>query len=158
MKTSKWLVITVTAVLAVGGLTILRARANDANPAHFGRGHFLAKAKKQLGLSDEQVSKIRGEFVTDKTKLTGLLTAWHDARVNLREVIQKPGSTEADIRAAAAKVAAVEADLAVERASLYGRISPILTADQLDKVVEFQQRVDDYIDGAIIGFGKRLAD
>jgi periplasmic protein CpxP/Spy len=158
MKTKKWLVIGVAAAVAAGGLTMVRARADDANPAHFGRGHFLVKIKKALDLSDDQVAKIKSELVTDKSKLTTLLTAWHDAQVSLRETIQKPGSTEADIRAASAKVAAVEADLAVERASLYGRISPILTAEQLDKVSEFQNRVDDYVDGAIMGFGKRLVE
>jgi len=144
--------------LAVGGLIVARARAADSAPGHFGRGRFLMKAKQQLGLSDEQFTKIKGELSADKDKLTGLLTGCHDARIALREVIQKPGATEAEIRAASAKVAAVESDLAVERAGLYGRISPILTADQLAKVDEFQQRVDDFIDGAILVFGKHLAD
>ncbi len=53
---------------------------------------------------------------------------------------------------------AVEADLAVECAKLYGKISPILTADQLAKVNEFQQRADDFVDGAIAVIGKRLAE
>jgi periplasmic protein CpxP/Spy len=158
MKTKKWLVIGVAAAVTVGGLTLVRARADDANPAHFGRGRFLSRVKKALDLSDDQVSKIKSELGADKTKLTGLLTAWHDAQISLRETIQKPGATEAEIRAASAKVAAVEADLAVERNSLYGRISPILTAGQLEKVDEFQQRVDDYVDGAIVGFGKRLME
>jgi Spy/CpxP family protein refolding chaperone len=158
MTTKKWLVIGVAAAVVVSGLTLAHARADDANPAHFARGHFLVKIKKALDLSDDQVAKIKGELLTDKTKLTTLLSAWHDAGVALRETIQKPGATEADVRAASAKVAAVEADLAVERASLYGRISPILTAGQLEKVSEFQDRVDDYVDGAIMGLGKRLAE
>jgi hypothetical protein len=52
---------------------------------------------------------------------------------------------------------AVEADLAVERARLYGRIGPSLTAGQLAMVAGFQERMDDYVDGAIAVFGKRLA-
>jgi Spy/CpxP family protein refolding chaperone len=158
MKTSKWLVMTLAAAMAAGGVTLVRARALEAGAGGLGRGRFLAQAKEKLGLSNDQVSQIKGQLGADREQLTKLLTAWHDARVGLREVIQKPGAPEADIRAASAKVAAVEADLAVERARLYGRISPVLTADQLAKVGEFQQRVDDLVDGAIAVFGKRLAE
>ena len=89
---------------------------------------------------------------------SGILTSLHDARIDLRETIQKPGASENEIRTASAKVAVFEADLAVERAKLYGKISPILTADQLAKVNEFQQRADDFVDGAIAAIGKRLAE
>lgn len=119
---------------------------------------FLQKAKEKLGLSDDQAAKIKDALATDKDKLTGLLTSLHDAHVALRETIQKPRASEADIRAAAAKVAGVEADFAVERAKLFGKISPILSAEQLEKVNAFQERVDDFIDGAIAVLGKRLAE
>lgn len=160
MKNSKWLVITlaVAAVVAAGGVTLVRARAQDAGAGGFGRGRILAQVKAKLGLSNDQVGQIKGQLSADRGQLTGLLTAWHEARVSLRETIQKPGASEAEIRAAAARVAAVEADLAVERARLYGKISPILTADQLARVGEFQQRVDDLVDGAIMVLGKRLAE
>jgi periplasmic protein CpxP/Spy len=158
MKITKWLLITLAAVVVAGGLAVVVARAQDAGAGHFMRGRFLQKARAQLGLSDSQVSQIKGVLSADKVSLTALLSSWHDARVALRETIQKPGASESEIRAAAAKVAAVEADLAVERARLYGKISPILTADQLAKVTEFQERMDDYVDGAIAVFGKRLAE
>jgi Spy/CpxP family protein refolding chaperone len=158
MKPIKWMAITMAAAVAVGGMTMVKARASETRLARAGQGRFLARATEKLGLSDEQVGKIKAELRGDKEKLKGLLGALHDARVNLRETIQNPGSSEADIRAASAKVAAVEADFAVERAALYGKISPILTADQLAKVNEFQQRVDDFLDGAIMNFGKRLAE
>jgi hypothetical protein len=47
--------------------------------------------------------------------------------------------------------------LAVERAKLYGKISPVLTSEQLAKLDELQQRRDDLVDGAIAGFGRQLA-
>jgi Spy/CpxP family protein refolding chaperone len=158
MKTSKWLAIAIAAAVAVGGMTVVRVRAQDAGIGHLGHGRFLARAKEKLGLSDDQVTQIKSQLSADKDKLTSLLSSWHDARVALRETIQKPGATESDIRTASVKVAAVEADLAVERARLYGKISPILTADQLAKVTEFQQRMDDFVDGAIMVFGKRLTE
>ena len=158
MKAVKWLAITMAAAVAVGGITILRARAAETAPLRAGPGRFLARAIEKLGLSPDQVAKIKAELSGEKDALTGILTSLHDARIDLREIIQKPGASETDIRAAAAKVGAVEADLAVERAKLYGKISPILTADQLAKVNEFQQRVDDFVDGAIAAIGKRLAE
>lgn len=47
------------------------------------------------------------------------------------------------------KLAAVEADLAVERRKLYGRISPILTADQHEKLKALEARVDEMVDGLL---------
>jgi len=158
MKTMKWLAITMAAAVAVCGVTMLKARAAETAPLRAGPGRFLARAIEKLGLSPDQVAKIKAELSGEKDALTGILTSLHDARIDLRETIQKPGASENEIRTASAKVAVVEADLAVERAKLYGKISPILTADQLAKVNEFQQRADDFVDGAIAAIGKRLAE
>jgi Spy/CpxP family protein refolding chaperone len=158
MRTSKWLLITLAASVIAGGLTLATVKAQDARRPSAMRGQFLARAKERLGLTDDQLVKIKAELKSEKDTLTGLITKLHDERVALRGVIQKPGSSDADIRAASAKVAAVEADLAVERAKLYGKISPILTADQLEKIAEFQDRADDFVDGAIKTVGERLAE
>jgi Spy/CpxP family protein refolding chaperone len=157
MKTSKWLVLTVAAVLAAGGVFVFHAQAaENAAPQRPLRGHFLQRAKEKLGLSDEQVAQIKTQLASEKDTLKNLISKWHDARVNLRSTIQAPDATEASVRAASAKVAAVEADLAVERLKLFGKLSPILTADQREKVKEFQSRVDDVIDNAISRIGERL--
>ena len=55
-----------------------------------------------------------------------------------------------------AKVAAVEADIAVERMKLAGRISPILTADQKEKIKAFEAKIDDLVDTLINRVGERL--
>jgi Spy/CpxP family protein refolding chaperone len=158
MNKTKWITIGLAAALVSGGLVVAHARAQDAGFGHAGSGRFLARAKSKLGLSDDQVAKIKTVLSADKDPLIKLLTNLHDARVHLRETIQKPGATETDIRTAAANVATVEADLALERAKLYGSISPILTAGQLEKISDFESRVDDFVDGAILLFGKRLAE
>jgi len=158
MKKSNWIVLGIAAALVVGGLTVAHARTQDAGVAHLNSGKFLARAKSKLGLSDDQVVKIKGILAADKDPLVKELTAIHDARVQLRGTIQKPGATETEIRAAFASVAAAEADFAVERAKLYGSISPILTADQLEKISDFEQHLDDFVDGAILLFGKRISE
>jgi Spy/CpxP family protein refolding chaperone len=162
MKMAKWIGITMAAAIALGGGMLVKARATDTNEVagatapRPGRGLLLGRLRK-LGLTHEQVTTIKGDLAADRTTLTTLLSSLHDARINLRETIRKPGATEEDIRAASARVAGVEADLAVERARLYGKISPVLTPEQLAKMDELQQRADDMVDGAIAGFGRRIA-
>jgi Spy/CpxP family protein refolding chaperone len=162
MKTAKWLVIGMAAAVVVGGLTVAAAKGAGARQLGAGQGalgqRFLARIGDRLNLSDDQKAKIKAELASEKDTLSKLVSTLHEARVNLRETIQKSGASENEIRGASAKVAAAEADLAVERAKLYGRISPILTAQQLARVNELQQRVDELVDNAIATFGQRLAE
>jgi Spy/CpxP family protein refolding chaperone len=116
----------------------------------------MDRAAERLGLSPDQTAKIKAELAAEKGTLTPLIQTLHSARMGLRQTIQKSGVTENEVRGASAKVASAEADLAVERAKLYGRISPILTAQQLQRLNEMQQRADDLVDGAITLFGQRL--
>ena len=163
MKMAKWIGITVVAAVALGGAMLVKAQTTDTNDVagvtapQTGHGLLKGRLRSQLGLTHEQVTTIKTTLATDRTTLTTLMSSLHEARINLRGTIRKPGATEEDIRAASAKVAFVEADLAVERAKLYGKISPVLTPDQLAKMDELQQRADDRVDGAIVGFGRRIA-
>jgi Spy/CpxP family protein refolding chaperone len=158
MKTSKWLVITMAAAVAAGGITVIKTHAAQ-EPGLFAqrRGAVLARVKEKLGLTDEQLGKIKAELRSEKENITGLLKRLRSARAELRDTIQQEGATEETIRAASARVADVEAELAVERAKLHGKISPILTADQLARLKEFQQKVDEFLDRAIETVGERLA-
>jgi Spy/CpxP family protein refolding chaperone len=48
--------------------------------------------------------------------------------------------------------------LAVERLKLYGKIAPILTAEQRQQISEFEQRADEFVDNAIDRIGDALAN
>ena len=164
MKLSKWLVITLIAGVAVGGVMVVKAGAAEAAQLNAAlgtgggaRGQLRARIARQLGLTPEQKRQIHAVLAADQDKLTGLLTAVHDARVSLRATIRTTGASENEIRGASAKLAAAQSDLAVERAALYGRISPILTADQLARLNQLQQRADNARTGAIAGLGRRLS-
>ena len=74
--------------------------------------------------------------------LAGLSGQLHDARQNLRAAIQASDANETTVRAASAKVASAEADLAVERMKLYGKIAPILTDEQRRQITDFEQRAE----------------
>jgi Spy/CpxP family protein refolding chaperone len=159
MKASKWIVITLAAGLGAGGLTVLKAHSVESElPQRHFRGQFIERAKEKLGLSDDQTAKIKTEIKAEKDNLTSLISKLHEARAGLRTAIQASDSTEASVRATSAKVAAVEADLAEERLKLYGRINPVLTDEQRQKVKAFQARIDDFVDGMINRIGDRLAE
>jgi Spy/CpxP family protein refolding chaperone len=134
------------------------SRAAESNLArHTPRAEWLVRAKEKLGLTDAQVDKIKTELRAEKDTLKALVSDLHDARVSVREAIQASNATESSVRAASAKVAAAEADLAVERLKLYSRISPILTTDQLEKLKELREHLDAAVDRAIDRIGERIS-
>ena len=96
---------------------------------------------------------IPGIIVADKDTLQSLLGQLHEARVELRTAIRADNPAEADVRAASAKVAGVEADLAVERMKLYGKIRPVLTDAQRAKISELEQSFDGLADSLIARIG-----
>jgi Spy/CpxP family protein refolding chaperone len=161
MKRSKCLFLTLAAGLIAGGLMTFNLTFNShaveqsAGPGRF-HGQLLERAKEKLGLTDDQVAKIKTELSADKDSLKDLISRLHQAKTGLREAIQSSDATEASVRAAAAKVSAVEADLAVERMKLHSRISPILTDEQKEKVKAFQSRIDEFVDNLVNHMGDRL--
>jgi Spy/CpxP family protein refolding chaperone len=158
MKTTKWLILTTAAALTAGGLITLHARpANKAGQQRIAQGRFLERAKEKLDLTDEQVAQIKAVLKSERETITGLLSLMHDARTGLREAIQAPEATETSVRVAAAKVADVQAELAVERLKLRGKITPILTDAQREKAAQMRARLDKFADRAIQRMNERLA-
>ena len=149
--------VTMAAALILGGVTDTQAAGSAHRPGAF-RGHFIERARERLGLTDEQVTQIRAVLKSEKDSLTTLLERLHDARIGLREAIRAQNATEASVRAASARVAAVQADLAVERLRIFARISPILTDEQRARLAEIEQRMDGLVDTAIGRACERLAD
>jgi Spy/CpxP family protein refolding chaperone len=155
MKISKLLAIS---ALTLGAAFASYAQAPAEPPARPPQAPFLERAREKLGLTDEQVTKIKAELQAQQETLRKLILKLHDARAALRDAIQDPAATEASVRAAASKVGAVQTDLAVERFKLVGRINPILTQEQRDKVKQHASQLDEFIDGAINRLGERLAE
>jgi len=149
--------ITMGAALVLGGLTNTQAAGPADQPGPF-RRHFLERARERLGLTDDQVAQIKVVLKSEKDNLASLLERLHDARIGLREAIRAQNATEASVRTASAKAAAVQADFAVERMKLFARISPILTDEQRSKLAQVEQRMDDLADTAIARASERLAE
>ncbi|MGC9943662.1 MAG: Spy/CpxP family protein refolding chaperone [Verrucomicrobiota bacterium] len=159
MKANKIIILATAAAIIVGGLTTTRAlAAEDSTPASMPmRGQILERIAVALNLTDEQKSQIRAILSGEKDTLKTLFAHLHYARKDMRAAIQASGANEASVRGAAAKVAVVEADLAVERMKLYGKIAPVLTDEQRQKISDFTQHADDFVDDAIANLGNGLA-
>src|SRR5205823_6346482 len=118
------------------------------------RGAILERVIKELDLKDDQLTKIKAELRAEKETLVPMLKNLHETRKALREAIHATDATEASVRDAAKKVADVESDLAVERLKLTGKIAPILTEEQIDKIKTFEQKADEFALGILKKIGE----
>jgi Spy/CpxP family protein refolding chaperone len=151
MKTLKFAaLVAAVALTAGGGLFALNSRAaQTARSDDNAGGKWRERIKEKLNLTDVQISRIKSQLKSEKGNITSLLSRLRDARSQLRAEIQKPDATESSVRAASAQVAAVQADIAVERLKLRAKISPILTADQRAKLDQLKAGIDQFVKRAI---------
>jgi len=138
-----------------GGLTTTSLGADAAVSTHGGYIHRLAQ---RLNLTDDQTAQIKTILRSERDTLRPLIGQLHTARINLRAAIQAADANETTVRAASAQVAAVEADLAVERMKIFAKIAPILTDEQRQQLSELEQRADDFADQAIARAGGGAAE
>ena len=158
MKTTKWLSITLAAALNVGGWMATPSLAADGAAPVTPRGRMAQRIAEKLNLTADQKAQIKAVLRGEKDTLMPLVGQLHDARKGLRAAIHASDANETTVRAAAAKVAAVEGDLAVERMKIYGKIAPILTDEQRRQIADFEQRADNFVDGVIARIGERLGN
>ncbi len=151
---NRFLIVTMAAAITASGFTVLPSHAAETAPAR--RAAFAEKAKEKLNLTDEQLRQIKSEVVVQKESLADIMKRMKSAKAILRDAIQKSDATETEIRAAAAKVAIVEADAAVLRAKLYGKINPILTSDQQATLKELNSSADELITQMISRIGGKV--
>ncbi|MFN7138256.1 MAG: Spy/CpxP family protein refolding chaperone [Limisphaerales bacterium] len=141
------------AAVTVGGFTYYSHAAPDRHGP--GRGQIIQRIISELDLSEEQVEKIKEELRAERENVEPLLKQLHEARKELRETIQS-GADEQAVRAAHAKVAAVEADMAVQRAKVRAKIVPHLSEEQLQKMKRLEARFEDYAENAVRNYGRRF--
>ena len=153
MKTKIFILVLAAAAIAGGFITTKTFAADQQAPGSI-REKIRHRIAEKLGLTEDQKSEIKAVYVGEKDALKPLLTRLHEARVGLRAAIRASDASEAAVRTASAKVAAAEADLAVERMKLSGKISPLLNDEQRQKIGELEQRVDDFMDNAIAHLGE----
>ena len=103
--------------------------------------HFRRIAT-ELGLSAQQKQDIKAIFQNDRTQFQPLLKQLVAERRALRTLIQADTIDEAAIRAQSAKLAAVQADLAVQGAHVGQEVRKVLTPEQVRKFRELQAKMD----------------
>ena len=145
----------VVATLTVGGFFAFLAHAetNDVVPA---TGRFK-KQLAQLGVTDEQKAQVKAILRKYQPTAGPLIQQVVTERRALRDTIRGETIDETAIRAQAAKVASLEADLAVERAHVAHDVRAVLTPEQLQKLKEMQLTVDARVDGFLQRIANRIA-
>jgi Spy/CpxP family protein refolding chaperone len=122
--------------LLLAAAVTTRIRADDGSD-HFNAAAWFQRIADRLDLTADQKQQIKGIFLTEKDTLLPLVENLRSSRKELRTAIRADNTTEAAVRTASAKVASVEADLAVERMKLYLKIAPILTDVQKQQLAHF---------------------
>jgi Spy/CpxP family protein refolding chaperone len=110
-----------------------------------------------LGVTDAQKQQVRSILRQHQPAAGPLIKRLVEERRKLRDTIRADQIDEKAIRAQAAKVAGLEADLAVERARVVHAIKPVLTPEQLTKLKTMQVDVDERVDGFLSRVAKRIA-
>ena len=154
MKAKRIFALIAAVVLMTGGFAVLKVCA--AQGEHAERGSIFQRIIKGLDLKDEQLDKIKTELRAEKETLVPIIKNLHATRKALREAIHAANATETSVRDAAKKVATAESDFAVERMKLSGKIAPILTEEQIEKVKQFEEKTDEAVIAALKRVGEAL--
>jgi len=142
----------VVSLLSIAPVAI---RAGDApRPSHA----FLAEKLAELGVTDDQRQQIDTTLRNHLSTTQPLLKQLVEERRKLRQAVRADELDDKAIRAQAARVATIEADLAVERAHIVHDIKPVLTPAQLEKVATSQADSDERFDSFLLQFAKHAAE
>jgi Spy/CpxP family protein refolding chaperone len=144
-RRTKTTVIALAIALAAGGATALFAQGGPgrgAGPfgpgARAGRGFDAGFALGQLDLSDAQKQQVRGIMERHRQQLQPTMQRMQEAMQAQRAAINQVPVNEAAVRDAAAALAKVQADMAVEQARLHADIFNILTVEQQEKAKQLE--------------------
>jgi Spy/CpxP family protein refolding chaperone len=101
-------------------------------------GPFPERMMDRLGVAGEQKTRIDGVLGKFRPEAEPLVQQVVTERRTLRRLVQDGAADEKTIRSQAAKLAALETDLAVLRARVSKEVRSLLTADQIARLEEFR--------------------
>ncbi|HEX9006932.1 MAG TPA: Spy/CpxP family protein refolding chaperone [Bacteroidota bacterium] len=153
-RTVRLLVVCVGLSLAAGaGSAFAQADAGSGKPQSQKQCHHrkdrherFAELAGKLGLTDQQKARMKEVFAKDRPLIKPIVSRLMDEKHQMRTLIRSGSADEAAIRAQAAKVAGVEADLAVQRARMAKELRAILTPEQIEKFKAIQKERDERLD------------
>ena len=147
----------VIAAATVGGFFAFLAHADTTNDVGFAAKGRFARRLAQLGVTDAQKAQVKTILRGYQPTLGPLITEVVTERRALRDAIRAPAVDETAIRAQAAKVASLEADLAVQRAHVFHDIRAVLTPEQIQKLKDMQIDADARFDTLLQRIANRIA-
>ena len=149
------LILTVATALATGGVAYAKhAVSSGEGPMGI---LFLSKIA-SLGITDVQKDKIHIILREHQPKMEPMVRQCIAERRALRDMIRFETVDEKTIRAQSAKVATLEADLAVQRAHAAQEVRATLKPDQIEKARELQSDVDARLDHVVDRIADHLAN
>jgi protein CpxP len=143
MRTAMKNLAAVAAVITALSLAPAGASAftGDGDGPHAGGAHFKRMAT-ALGLSAQQKQDIKAIFQNNRPQIQPLVKQLVAERKALRTLIHADTVDETAIRAQSAKVAAIQADMAVQHALTGQAVRKLLTPEQVQKLKEFQAKME----------------
>jgi protein CpxP len=145
----------VVAALTMGGFFAVLAQGETTPPAGQHRPGRMLERLRDLGLTDEQKTAVKATLEKHRATIQPLMEKMMAERRTLQDLIHAEKVDESAIRAQATKVAAVEADLAIERAKIGQELRPTLTAEQIQKLQDMKRDFCGRVDEARERFGKK---
>jgi protein CpxP len=155
-QTKIFAAVAIAATLAVAAV----AFAADSTESEADRRPFAARFAERLaslGVTDSQKAQIHAILRQHLPTLQPIIKQVVTERRALRDTIRAENVNETEIRAQAAKVASLEADLAVQRARVVHEIRGVLTPEQIKKFQEMQAVADERVDGFMHRIANRIA-
>jgi Spy/CpxP family protein refolding chaperone len=131
--------------------------ANDPAAAYAFRRALLGKLV-ELGVSQAQKQQIHAVLRESHPTIKPLVAQYVQERRALRKTIHTAPVNEAAIRAQAARVAQIEADLDVKRAYVSERIRAVLTPEQVEKLKQIAGTVDAHVDSILERINEKIAE
>lgn len=110
----------------------------DAGAMHGFLGGLIAD---DLDLSDAQREEIHGILDAARAEGEPLWAEVNASRGQLMDASAAEPFSEADVRAAAARLANAEAEIAIHRAGIMGQVRTVLTPEQRERAQELMQRM-----------------
>jgi Spy/CpxP family protein refolding chaperone len=133
----------IVAMLSAGAVSLFAQGGPGRGAGPFGpggRGFAAGFALGQLDLSDAQKQQVRDIMQRDREQMRSSMQRLDQAMQAQRAAINQVPVNEQAVRAAAAQVATVQADLAVAQARVHADIWNILTPEQQVKAKELEQQ------------------
>lgn len=131
------------------------ARGGQHEHKHKGeRGDHFKKMAKELGLTEQQKTQAKALKESQMAGNKELFGTLRTEKRQLHALIHSGSADEAAVRAQAAKVASVEAELAVKRAQGAKQFLALLTPEQVTKYRELQAKREAGREGRMGRFGR----